>query len=200
MMTSNITVMKNALRQDIKKTLSLMSTEEKSSQSNYVTDKLLQHQKYLLATRIGIYLSLPDEIQTDNILKHMFGVGKICFIPRYNSDSMQMIRLNSFEEKNTLPKTKWNIPQPSENDIREEALHSGGLDLLIVPGRAFTKNGYRLGRGKGYYDKYLNDYFVKNNKELPYTIGLAFSQQIVDELPTTPEDFTLNEVICPENV
>lgn len=45
--------------------------------------QVIQHQKYLIGRRIGVYLSLPDEIQTDSILKHMFSFGKTCFIPRY---------------------------------------------------------------------------------------------------------------------
>ena len=61
-----------------------------------------------------------------------------------------------------MPTTKWNIKQPSDDDIREEALENGGLDLMLVPGMAFTEDGKRLGRGKGYYDTYLAK--AKNNQ------------------------------------
>lgn len=66
---------------------------------------------------------------------------------------------------------------------------------MIVPGRAFTKTGCRLGRGKGYYDKYLLACSEKNHGKPPYTIGLAFMQQMVDEVPQTSDDIKLNEVI-----
>lgn len=71
----------------------------------------------------------------------------------------------------------------------------GGLDVLIVPGRAFTKSGYRLGRGKGYYDKWLSQYKQKFNGKLPFTIGLAFAQQILDELPISETDEKLDQVL-----
>lgn len=106
-MAAKVLSMKTTLRQEMKQIMSLMSIEEKLLQSNYVADKVyicfirrqyrwphsralnnfiffqvIQHPKYLVASRIGIYLNLPDEIQTDGILKHMFSIGKLCFIPR----------------------------------------------------------------------------------------------------------------------
>lgn len=194
-MAINIQDAKIALRQQIKQVLMGMSIEEKLLQSNYVAGKVLQHSKYLAASRVCIYLNLPDEIQTDGILKHIFNMGKTCFIPRYNAETMDMVRMETLEERNTLPKTKWNIPQPSEDCQRDEAMETGGLDILIIPGRAFTKSGHRLGRGKGYYDKYLSRYKEKFNGKLPYTIGLAYAQQVFDELPVTENDASLDEVI-----
>jgi 5-formyltetrahydrofolate cyclo-ligase len=72
------------------------------------------------------------------------------------------------------------------------------LDVLIVPGRAYTTTGYRLGRGKGYYDRYLARYKDKNNGKLPYLIGLAFSEQICDSIPVNDTDWKLDEVIYDE--
>ncbi|KAK7588237.1 hypothetical protein V9T40_005482 [Parthenolecanium corni] len=194
-MATKMLSMKKALRQEMKQIISNMSIEEKLLQSNYVADKVIQHSKYLVGSRIGIYLNLPDEIQTDSILKHMFSIGKLCFIPRYNADSMEMVRMENLEERNTLPITKWNIPQPSEDSQREEAMQTGGLDVLIIPGRAFTKSGYRLGRGKGMYDKWLSQYKENFNGKLPFTIGLAFAQQILDELPVSETDQKLDQVL-----
>jgi len=76
-------------------------------------------------------------------------------------------------------------------------LYIGGLDLIIVPGLGFTTNGKRLGRGKGYYDRCLTEY----NKEYPSnnlkTIGLAFSQQICDDIPLGPHDSLIDIVMYP---
>lgn len=63
-----------------------------------------------------------------------------------------------------------------------------------MPGRAYTKTGYRLGRGKGYYDKYLAHYKDREGK-LPYLIGLAFSEQIFDTIPVSDTDWKLDEII-----
>lgn len=78
---------------------------------------------------------------------------------------------------------------------------SDGLDYIIVPGLAFTKRGERLGRGKGYYDKYLKElqlFNAERNLKPAYSVGLAFMEQIVDELPISEHDFKLDRVFYPE--
>ena len=74
-----------------------------------------------------------------------------------DGNRMDMVRLLDMEDYDSLSRTKWNIKQPDENDEREEALDNdgGGLDLILIPGLAFTREGDRCGRGRGYYDTYL---------------------------------------------
>ena len=72
------------------------------------------------------------------------------------SNRMDMVRLYDMEDYDKLPVTKWNIKQPAEDEEREEALDAEeGLDLILIPGLAFTQGGARCGRGRGYYDTYL---------------------------------------------
>lgn len=129
-----------------------------------------------------------------------------------------MVKLKSIEDLQSLPKTKWNILQPADDDIREDALETGnllspycvticfqnnlyicigGLDLIIVPGLGFTINGKRLGRGKGYYDQCMMNYINKYPSNKLITIGLAFSQQICDDIPTNQQDCPIDIVIYP---
>lgn len=78
--------------------------------------------------RIAVFLSMDDEVRTEEIIKDVFKCGKSCFIPRYESSSshMDMLRLNSLQDMETLPLTSWNIQQPAQDDTsREEALASG---------------------------------------------------------------------------
>lgn len=78
--------------------------------------------------RIAVFLSMDDEVRTEEIIKDVFKHGKSCFIPRYESSSshMDMLKLNSLQDMETLPLTSWNIQQPAEDDTsREEALASG---------------------------------------------------------------------------
>lgn len=75
----------------------------------------------------------------------------------------------------------------------------GQLDVIIMPGVAFTMNGDRLGHGMGYYDKYLHEYFNRypnDNKHHTHLIGMAFREQIVDDLPTeASHDWKLDIVL-----
>lgn len=73
-----------------------------------------------------------------------------------------------------------------------------GLDLVIVPGVAFTKEGLRLGHGAGYYDKYLK--LLKEHQEVPpKTIAVGFKEQMVDNLPTEETDVTIDMILYPSN-
>lgn len=88
---------------------------------------MITHSQYQKSKRISIFLSMQDEIETEEIIKDIFQRGKTCFIPRYQfqSSHMDMVKLASPEEISSLPKTSWNIHQPGEDDVREEALTTG---------------------------------------------------------------------------
>ena len=114
-----------------------------------------------------------------------------------DGNRMDMVRLLDMEDYNSLPRTKWNIKQPADNDEREEALDNndgGGLDLILIPGLAFTREGDRCGRGRGYYDTYLQKAQDKFGK-IPTTVALAFNQQIKDEVPTDDHDVKIDIVL-----
>lgn len=193
---------KSILRNEIKQRLKTLSSESIKNQSFVITKQLLESNCYKESSRIGIYLSLPEEVQTYDILDDIFKSEKQCFIPRYTKTEMVMVKLQSLEDMENLPVTAWNIKQPLESEERENALFNGGLDLVIVPGLAFTKQGDRLGRGKGYYDKYLHnlkEFQVKTFIKAPYTVGLAFKEQIVQEIPTSEEDFKIDTIFFPKD-
>ena len=109
-------------------------------------------------------------------------------------NTMEMVLLKDLLDYERLPVTKWNIKQPADDDIRDEALKTGELDVMLIPGMAFTRNGKRLGRGKGYYDTYL---LKANNtiKKPPVTIALAFKEQILEAIPTETHDFVIDKVL-----
>ena len=76
---------------------------------------------------------------------------------------------------------------------------AGGLDLILVPGLAFTRSGQRLGRGKGYYDRYLHQYRQLTGMR-PFTmIAVAFKQQIFDNIPTFEHDVIVDVVLFDES-
>ncbi|XP_019851795.1 PREDICTED: 5-formyltetrahydrofolate cyclo-ligase-like [Amphimedon queenslandica] len=77
------------------------------------------------------------------------------------------------------------------DDKREDALETGGLDLVIVPGLGFTEDGKRLGQGKGYYDRFL----PRCSEKVTTTIALAFNVQRCSKIPTEPSDVLIHHVI-----
>lgn len=73
---------------------------------------------------------IHEEVNTEGILRHIFKSEKSCFIPQYIGPKMEMLKLYSMEDYQSLPVTKWNIKQPAADDKREEALSSG---TFIIP-------------------------------------------------------------------
>ncbi|XP_054025191.1 5-formyltetrahydrofolate cyclo-ligase [Dryobates pubescens] len=188
---------KQALRGELRQRLRALCAAEKRRQSLLLTRKVLGHPKYKESRRIAIFLSMPDEIQTGEIIQDIFKQGKECFIPRYKpqSNHMDMLKLLSAEDISSLALTSWNILQPSDDDsAREEALAGGGLDLIFMPGLGFDKKGNRLGRGKGYYDTYL-ERCMKHPRGKPYTLALAFREQICESVPVAANDVQVDEIL-----
>ncbi|KAF4525032.1 hypothetical protein B566_EDAN001945 [Ephemera danica] len=169
---TSIQTAKKLLRSDMKKRLAALSKEQILLESEILTKKFLSHPAYIKSRRIAVYLSMEDE--------------------------MEMLRLHSLADLNTLAVTKWNVRQPADtDDHREDALTSGGLDLVLVPGMAFTVDGHRMGRGKGYYDTFLQQ-CRDSQVEPPTTIALALSPQIVSNVPTHDHDMLIDVIISPD--
>uniref|UniRef100_A0A1X7UWU2 5-formyltetrahydrofolate cyclo-ligase n=1 Tax=Amphimedon queenslandica TaxID=400682 RepID=A0A1X7UWU2_AMPQE len=97
---------------------------------------------------------------------------RLCFVPQIDDGvQMNMLQVHSLEDIKSLPNYIWgvkSIKQPAFDDKREDALETGGLDLVIVPGLGFTEDGKRLGQGKGYYDRFL----PRCSEKVTTTIGM----------------------------
>ena len=121
--------------------------------------------------------------------------GKKVYVPRVNGDTMEFYR---FEEWKELEESRLGILEPDKNPAKRfpYELHIS-LDraqdcVFIVPGLAFDSHCNRLGYGGGYYDKYLQGF------EKRMTLGIAYSEQIVDRVPVTNKDKSLDLVVTPQ--
>ncbi|VDP90809.1 unnamed protein product [Echinostoma caproni] len=153
---------------------------------------------------------MPTEPATMQLIRHSLSLNKKVYVPQVIPDSllincstsMRMCRLSTMDELAQWPTNKWGIKEPSlpldEKTIKDEATEDGGLDLVIVPGLAFTMNGHRLGRGGGYYDRYLNWYrkvATERKLKFPLLVAMAFCEQILEDLPMEPHDNKMDRVI-----
>ncbi|PAA64180.1 hypothetical protein BOX15_Mlig017521g3 [Macrostomum lignano] len=189
---------KSQLRSLIKSRLAALSAEQRSSKSGIIVQKLLASDRYRSAKRISVYLSMPEEVDTAGIVADIFNSGRRLFVPRYSrGGGMEMLAVSGREDLASLPVTKWGIRQPGlepGSPAREEGLENGGLDLIIVPGLAFCQaDGARLGRGMGYYDRYLARARAAN--PACAAVAIAFSDQLVDSVPTGDSDQPLDDIV-----
>ncbi|KAF2886052.1 hypothetical protein ILUMI_20121 [Ignelater luminosus] len=194
MASATIQAAKVSLRKEIHNKILAIPAEEKKRQSENVFRKLLELPAFQTSKRISVYLSTEHELSTEPIIKHIFENGKSCFVPRYNKSIMEMVKLNSMKDWEELPVTKWNIKQPNLSEKRENAIDTGGLDLVIVPGMAFTINGVRMGHGKGYYDTFLSA-LQNTHPKRAVTVALAFTEQVLEEIPRHEHDVKIDIVL-----
>lgn len=165
---------KEKLRERILALLKNQSEDARVSKSRMIAARLLEIQEYQKAQIILFYASCKGEVDTFEMMKQARKFKKMIGLPQViNSTTFVPIRIDNLDDLQIGP---YGIAQPAAAESTR--LQPEQIDLVIVPGVAFDRQNNRLGRGKGYYDRFL--------KSLPGdvpTIGLAFDFQIVDSLP-----------------
>jgi len=194
---------KQLLRKQLRKLLQTISEKELIYQSNEIFKHVISLKEYQESKNISIYLHMPKgEVRTENLLKHALNSGKNCYVPFIiNNTEMEMVKLNSWEEFLSYPKSKWGYPEPKSISENSTALKTEGLDLIIVPGMAFDLNGNRLGHGKGYYDRYIErakEFSKLRNKVGPHCVSLSLNEQLLETvIPTNQYDIKPDIIITP---
>ncbi|XP_072942326.1 5-formyltetrahydrofolate cyclo-ligase [Epargyreus clarus] len=186
---------KALIRDQVAEKIAALSTEEKKRQSKIVYDKMINHPYYKSAKRISLFMSTDQEVDTGPMIAHIKARGGSAFVPQYAGGKMRMLKLETGDEDN-MPLTRHGIAQHSKEQQREDALDQG-LDLIIAPGVAFTRNGGRVGHGGGYYDKYIAN-LRENPETAPKILAVAFSCQVLDEVPMDELDQRIDGVIFAE--
>jgi 5-formyltetrahydrofolate cyclo-ligase len=173
---------KNAVRKEIQQQKHLLSSQQKSEASNTVFNQFEMLDEFKKAKNILCYWSLTDELSTHNFLEKWQG-EKIFFLPRScaNDWDLDVVR---FEGKDRMSRGAFNILEPQGEAISDLAI----LDLIVLPGVAFSIEGDRMGRGKGYYDRLLNK--IGNC----FKVGVGYHFQLRDRIPTEPHDVKMDKV------
>lgn len=142
---------------------------------------------------IFTYYSFGSELDTVDIILEALHLGKRVAVPRVEGKGMAFREILSL---NDCRPGIWGIQEP---DVAVTAPVSGSValmspSLMFIPGLAFDQNGYRLGYGGGYYDKYLSDHkgFVKT--------GLAFPEQIIDKIPYDKYDQQVDYIFSSDSM
>jgi len=142
------------------------------------------------AVRIFCYVSRSPEVDTWEILAHLLDQGKEVYCPRMIAgDRLEAVRIDDLED---LRRSKFGIYEPLDN---QDTLSAEEIDLALVPALAFARDGMRLGYGKGYYDRFFSDGGGDIVK-----IGLAYTFQLLDTLPSTPEDVGMDIIVTESEI
>ena len=176
--------MKSELRKQVLHEMKAISQEQKQFIDQALTEQLLQHPFYQEAKVIATYLSFPHEFQTQGLIDQALKGGKKVLIPKtYPKGRMEFVVYHPQQ----LVKTSFGLLEP-QGDL--EVVEPYQIDLIHVPGLAFTTEGYRIGYGGGYYDRYLEHF-------AGHTMSTIYPCQ-VQEFNLEDHDIPVQEVLIYE--
>ncbi len=183
---------KMELRRAMKARRKELSADEKSAADAVICEKLKARSDigemvdpFDFGSPLAVYLASQDEINIDPYIEYMLRAGVEVVAPRWNGETYELARLKGLDEKN-MRRGPMGIREPVDADIVEPK----EVSAWIIPGLAFTRGGKRLGYGGGWYDRLL-----ASAPKDAVKIGVAYSFQIVDDLPSEPHDVPLTDVV-----
>ncbi|CAM4130873.1 hypothetical protein BAMA_22310 [Bacillus manliponensis] len=176
---------KQQLRKIMLQNLHSLSKDDHITLSEKIEASLYKQKEWKEAKIIGITLSMGKEVHTDSIIERAWKEGKKVAVPKCERGTGKMTFrcITNFDQLETVY-MKLREPIPAITEIVE----SQQIDLLVVPGVVFTRDGFRIGYGGGYYDRYLENY--EGN-----TLSLVFQFQVVPYIPTEPFDQPVQKII-----
>ncbi|MGI0087323.1 MAG: 5-formyltetrahydrofolate cyclo-ligase [Nitrosotalea sp.] len=153
--------------------------------SNKIRDNLRKVQHYRNAASIGIYFAVGSEVRTQDIMQEILNSGKDLSLPRVEKNDLVFKKISSFSD---LEMGNFSVMEPKE---RCETVKR--LDVILVPAIALTRDGYRLGYGFGYYDRYLDG-------KRSHKIALSYSKQVVKAMPHDSHDIRMDCIVTEDKI
>lgn len=170
------------IKQELRAVLSqkrrMLTAEQVAKASSDIVQQILLLPEFVKAKRIMMYYPIHNEIDLRELIT--LAPDKQFFLPVTHHKS---IEVRAYDAQTEMKRGKYGIPEPQTDTYK------GKLDLILVPGVAFDKEGHRMGRGGGYYDRFLRR-FCRTPK-----IGVAYRFQRVKRVPTTWNDIKMDKLI-----
>jgi 5-formyltetrahydrofolate cyclo-ligase len=185
---------KRVLRAEIKKELASLRAGEREEKSEKIRTLLVSAEFWPSLSAVAAFFPLPDEPDVISLLRQALREGKTLFLPRIDGGNLVFHSVPGLEEN--LPLHAYGIPEPSPLSPPADWAAAGARTLFLVPGRAFDRRGGRLGRGKGFYDRFFQSFIGKPS----LVLGTAFSRQIVERVPAGGTDFLMQGLVTEEGI
>ena len=173
----NITEQKKTLRKLVKERIFALDNREELSA--IICQKALNYALDNDAKKVAVYYPLSDEVDTRLLIDSLISYGIEVYLPVVDNGNMYFALYN---DKENLNSGAFGVQEPISGILNTD------FDIVFTPLRAFDKNNNRLGRGGGYYDRVLPKLSAKK-------VGIAYSCQRVDTIPTCDYDFPLDLII-----
>jgi len=184
----NVNELKKAIREQAHE--NRRKQENKDELSRAICEKFVSLPEYAAARTVMFYVDVRTEVRTRDYLATALTHRKKIFVPWCNTTGeLELFWLRSMDDL-AIGMYKILEPSPGLRILADRQVAVEELDLIMVPGVAFTREGARMGHGKGYYDKLLEH----ARPDAPL-VALAFECQLFPEIPTQPHDVLMNKII-----
>lgn len=181
----NNSMTKKELRKMIRQRKAQYSNEELVELSRPIIEAVLADHHFANANTVLLYHSLDDEVYTPELITIALKMGKRVLLPVVISKTEMEIR--EYLPTTTLELSEdFHILEPQGEAFTDYDT----IDCAIIPGMAFDAEGHRLGRGRGYYDRFLSQ------ADKVYKLGICFPFQLLDNVPCEATDVPMNQVMC----
>jgi 5-formyltetrahydrofolate cyclo-ligase len=182
---------KNELRQRLRKILTDVQPEEVETKSLRAAHRLFEQPEYVKAEIIMVFLSLPTEIETSPVVLRAWQDRKRVLAPKVSWSQRRMMPVEIRSLTDDLAVSQMGMREPVSGIPIPISL----IDLVLVPGLAFDEFGHRLGRGRGFYDR-----FLAHPEFTGVACALAFEEQMTPSVPVGPLDRKVSMLITDKKV
>jgi len=186
----------NALREQIKAQRQSLSVDAQAECAGKILHHFINSKLFQQAERIGCYLSVKGEVETQAIIQQILQLGKQCYLPCLRQNAYEHLIFAEYKADTPLISNQYGIPEPPHDKVH--CLNAENLDCVLVPLVAFDAEGNRLGMGAGYYDRSFA--FNKTNEKPVPLIGLAYAFQEAENFLVQTWDIPLSGVVTEEGL
>jgi 5-formyltetrahydrofolate cyclo-ligase len=177
---------KSAIRRQLHEKLKAMTEADRQAKSLAATGFLAASPEFAAARIVMLYLTAAEELDTTPLALRCWQSGKTVVVPKVSWDQRRMLPVEITSLQTRMTTTGPGVREP----VSGQPMPVNLLDLVIVPGLGFTDDGHRIGRGMGFYDR-----FLAQPDFIGVSCGLGFEDQIVPELPVLDHDIPLS-MLC----
>lgn len=163
----------------------------KIEKSDIIFNKIIMMEEYNNAKVIAIYKNLASEVDTSKLIEYSILNNRIVVLPRVKDNDLYFYKISSLNDK--FEKSKFGVEEPL--DDKNNLINPDMIDLIIIPGICFDKDRNRLGFGKGYYDRFLENKNIKS-------IAICFDKQILKyrKIPITNTDIKVDKIVTERSI
>ena len=180
---------RDTLRSSLREKRHGLSTEQQMAASLALFNMLGNQDFFRVAQRIAFYQVADGEIDPRMLLDLALSEGKSCFLPVIQQDNPEFVSFAPYDANTELVPNKWGIAEPPTS----EGISPTNFDVVFVPLVGFSEDCFRLGMGKGFYDRTFS-FKIFNRRSSPMLVGLAHESQLVDSFPVESWDVRLDAV------